>query len=98
MNKEKVAEKANDGDRFTKYDSVSTPRGPGCRRKGAGKYIYDTYGFGSSNTLARDAMNGTGPKFYKPNSTDAIYVFSDLDEWALAKLGEARASHKPEAA
>lgn len=61
------------------------------RRKDAGAYLKNTYGFGSEKTLAKLATIGGGP-VYRKASNAALYRREDLDAWALAKIGEPQAS------
>ena len=68
------------------------------RRREAAAYIKERYGFGSPGQLAKLAMKGLGPKFYKPSPVLSIYTPEFLDEWALEHLGEARTSFKTEEA
>ncbi len=61
------------------------------RRKAAGEYLKNKYGFGSEKTLAKLASVGGGPEFRKGFGA-ALYEPSKLDEWALTKIGEPQAS------
>jgi hypothetical protein len=56
------------------------------RRKQAGVYLKEKYGFGSERTLAKLACVGGGPEFRKAANA-ALYEPAKLDEWALAKIG-----------
>lgn len=59
---------------------------PYLRRKKAGEYLKQKYGFGSEKTLAKLACVGGGPEFRKAANA-ALYEPAKLDEWALAKIG-----------
>lgn len=61
------------------------------RRKAAGEYLKQKFGFGSEKTLAKLACVGGGPIFRKAGPA-ALYVTDDLDAWALAKIGEPQCS------
>jgi hypothetical protein len=56
------------------------------RRKAAGEYLKNKFGFGSEKTLAKLASIGGGPEFRKGFGA-ALYEPAKLDEWALAKIG-----------
>ncbi|KAF2990046.1 hypothetical protein OGR47_17505 [Methylocystis sp. MJC1] len=56
------------------------------RRKSAGEYLKQKYGFGSEKTLAKLACLGGGPEFRKAGVV-TLYEPAKLDEWALAKIG-----------
>lgn len=66
------------------------------RRKDAGKYLRDKFGFGSEKTLAKLATLGGGPEFRKAGPA-ALYEPEKLDEWALARIGAPRRSTADEA-
>jgi hypothetical protein len=66
------------------------PAGPLVTRKMAGDYCFKKYGFGKSSTLAKEAVKGTGPKFYKYGAVRSYYTLPDIDLWALSRLGPAR--------
>lgn len=56
-------------------------------RKVASEYLFSTWGIKRSpNYLAKLAVIGGGPPFRKAGR-DPLYAPSDLDAWALAKLG-----------
>jgi hypothetical protein len=58
------------------------------RRKQAGEYLQQTYGFGSERTLAKLACIGGGPVFHKAlNGRAVLYRKEDLDGWAASKIG-----------
>ena len=61
------------------------------RRRQAGEYLKDKFGFGSEKTLAKLACIGGGPEFRKAG-TAALYEPAKLDEWALAKIGAPQSS------
>ena len=71
------------------------------RRKQAGDYLKQTYGFGSEKTLAKLACVGGGPFYHRAFGGKAVlYTRADLDAWALAKIGRPQqsTSDAPEAA
>ena len=82
----------------TEKAAIVTPLGEMLTRHNAARYLKDRYGFGSVGSLAKAAMAGNGPRFHKFSATRSLYPIADLDAWALAKLGEARATFKTEAA
>ena len=61
------------------------------RRRAAGEYLRQRYGFGSEKTLAKLACLGGGPEFRKAANA-ALYEPAKLDEWALAKISAPRRS------
>jgi hypothetical protein len=61
------------------------------RRKAAGAYLKEKFGFGSEKTLAKLAVVGGGPAFRKAGPA-VLYEPKTLDEWALAKIGAPRRS------
>ena len=61
------------------------------RRKAAGDYLKQKFGFGSEKTLAKLACLGGGPEFRKAANA-ALYEPEKLDEWALAKIGPPKRS------
>jgi hypothetical protein len=65
---------------------------PFLRRKDAGAYLHNNFGFGSFKTLGRLASQGGGPEFHKTKGGAAIYRPAKLDEWAFAQIGEAQIS------
>jgi hypothetical protein len=67
------------------------------RRKEAGQYLRDKFGFGSYGTLAKLATVGGGPE-YCYIGTIPVYLPAKLDEWALSKLSQpVRSTSDPEA-
>jgi hypothetical protein len=61
------------------------------RRKDAAEYLLSKYGFGAERTLAKLACVGGGPLFRKAGKL-VVYLPSDLDAWALSRLGPPRRS------
>jgi hypothetical protein len=61
------------------------------RRKTAGAYLKQKFGFGSEKTLAKLAVVGGGPLFRKAG-TAVLYTPDDLDTWALNQIGEPQLS------
>jgi hypothetical protein len=61
------------------------------RRKAAGVYLTEKYGFGAARTLAKAAVTGDGPEYHKAGRV-VLYTREALDKWALAKIGGARRS------
>ena len=61
------------------------------RRRAAGEYLKEKYGFGSEKTLAKLACLGGGPEFRKAGNA-ALYEPTKLDEWARAKIGAPQVS------
>jgi hypothetical protein len=62
------------------------------RRKQAGQYLLDTYGFGAPTTLAKIAcVSSDGPPFRKCGRI-VLYDPADLDAWAQRKLTGLRRS------
>jgi len=61
------------------------------RRKAAGAYFVEKYGFGAPRTLAKAAVTGDGPEYHKAGRA-VLYTREALDAWALAKIGAARRS------
>jgi hypothetical protein len=55
------------------------------RRKEAGQYLREKFGFGSPATLAKLACIGGGPEFFKAGSI-VLYAEKPLDAWALSKI------------
>ena len=64
----------------------------------AASYLIRRFGFGSTSTLSKAAMDGSGPPFFKTrggtSNGRSFYRTEDLDAWAIAKLGEARTSFR----
>ncbi len=62
-----------------------------CRafdRRGAAKYLREVWGLRVSvSTLAKQAVFGTGPRFFNPSASTVIYLRDDLDDWARERLG-----------
>jgi hypothetical protein len=75
--------------------SASLParlRKPRLRRWEASEYLRLVHGIEiASTTLAKYATVGGGPAFQRLNRTP-LYPTSNLDEWALSKLGRLRSS------
>jgi hypothetical protein len=57
------------------------------RRKEAGKYLKEKYGFASERVLGKLASEGGGPIFRKMGSI-VLYAPDDLDAWAQARVSE----------
>ncbi len=57
------------------------------RRKAAGAYLKQKFGFGSEKTLAKLACLGGGPAFRKAGAA-VLYTHDDLDAWALAQISK----------
>jgi hypothetical protein len=55
------------------------------RRKQAGAYLKDKYGFGSEKTLAKLASIGGGPEIFYAGRLP-LYVPEKLDAWAQGKI------------
>lgn len=55
------------------------------RRKAAGEYLKNKYGFGSAKTLAKLGCLGGGPPIIYANRIP-LYTKEALDFWALSKL------------
>lgn len=65
---------------------VNRPRP--LRRQEAANYITETYNFPcSAKTLAKLAVVGGGPRFFKAGKFP-LHDIPDLDAWAQAKLSE----------
>jgi hypothetical protein len=65
---------------------------PRLRRKDASKYLLQVWGVQiSANTLAKKAVEGTGPAFTKW-ARWPYYTLEELDRWANARLGRPRRS------
>lgn len=67
------------------------------RRRDAGVYLKNKFGFGSEKTLAKLASVGGGPVFRKAGVA-ALYEPDALDQWALAKIGAPQSSTSSRAA
>jgi hypothetical protein len=59
------------------------------RRKDAGRYLKERFGF-SERALAKLATVGGGPPFHHAgtNGRIVVYEISELDSWALAQIGQ----------
>ena len=58
------------------------------RRKSASEYLKETWQIErAESTLAKDAVVGGGPKFYK-DGPFPLYPEEELDRWARERLGE----------
>ena len=66
---------------------------PPIRRRPAGHYIREKYGFGSPSMLAKLACTGGGPKFRKYGARIVLYDMTDLDDWVAEKLTDGAASN-----
>ena len=60
-------------------------------RKPAATFIKKRIGYGSPLTLARYAVEGSGPAFHKVGSR-VLYAVPDLIEWCDAKIGPKQTS------
>jgi hypothetical protein len=58
------------------------------RRTQAANYIQDKYGFGTSDTLAKLACVGGGPKFRKLGRFP-VYTIEDLEAWVQSRMTRA---------
>ncbi len=56
------------------------------RRKQAAEYLRSRFGHGSAATLAKLACIGGGPR-YRKSGRFPVYVTTDLDDWAISRLG-----------
>ncbi|MFO1160924.1 MAG: hypothetical protein U1E60_18940 [Reyranellaceae bacterium] len=66
------------------------------RRASASEYLKRKYGISlSSSTLAKKAVTGGGPPFYK-DGPYPIYPEPGLDEYAVGRLGKLRSSTSDE--
>jgi hypothetical protein len=61
------------------------------RRKAAAEYLLKKFGFGAAATLAKLAVTGGGPEYYKAGRMP-LYSEDSLDAWALSKIGAPRHS------
>jgi hypothetical protein len=61
------------------------------RRKSAGGYLKNKFGFGSERSLAKLACLGGGPEFRKAGPI-VLYEPAKLDEWALRQIGKPQRS------
>lgn len=55
------------------------------RRDGAAEYLQQRFGFGTSETLAKLACIGGGPRFRKLGRFP-LYTADDLEAWAQARM------------
>jgi hypothetical protein len=65
------------------------------RRKDAGKYLFENYGFSSEQALAKLACVGGGPVFHYVGTGKrriVLYAPDDLDSWAREVVGEPQRS------
>jgi hypothetical protein len=64
------------------------------RRKDAGRYLKERFGFSSERALAKLATIGGGPPFHRAgtNGRIVVYEISELDSWALTQIGDAKRS------
>jgi hypothetical protein len=62
------------------------------RRKDAGKYLRERFGFSSERALAKLATVGGGPEFHYAGESGRIVVYQvqALDRWAISKIGDAQ--------
>jgi hypothetical protein len=74
---------------------VSGPSTRFIRRREAGKYLKDKYGFGASRTLAKGVVTGDTPEFHKAGRI-VLYTCDALDKWAISKISAARKSSSRE--
>jgi len=60
------------------------------RRKDAGRYLKERFGFSSERALAKLATIGRGPPFHRAGANGRIilYIPEELDQWALTKIGK----------
>lgn len=61
------------------------------RREQAAQYLQERYGFGARSSLAKWAVDGSGPKF-RLMGRYPVYQPEDLDRWALSRLGGLQSS------
>lgn len=57
------------------------------RRSQAADYLRERYGFGTTETLAKLACVGGGPRFRKLGRFP-VYTAEDLEAWAVSRLSE----------
>jgi len=57
------------------------------RRHQAANFLQANYGFGTTETLAKLACVGGGPRFRKLGRFP-VYTKDDLDDWAKSRLSE----------
>jgi hypothetical protein len=63
------------------------------RRNDAAAYLKARHGLiCAPATLAKLAVIGGGPRFYKPGARTVLYDTAELDRWATEKLGRPLAS------
>ena len=68
----------------------AVPEQPGVgryRRKDAARYLEERYGVGSPSMLAKLAVFGGGPRFFKFGARVVLYLETDLDSCMHARLG-----------
>ena len=63
------------------------------RRRDAGNYMREKYGFGSPSMLAKLVCTREGPKFRKYGARIVLYDVADLDAWVAEKLTDGAASN-----
>ncbi len=56
------------------------------RRKPAGVYLKERYGFGSEKTLAKLAVTGGGPEIFYAGARLPLYTPETLDAWAQSRI------------
>lgn len=72
-------------------DQPSCQSARNLRRESAAEYLRERYGLRcSATTLKKYATRGGGPRFHRVNRT-ALYPTSELDRWAVQKLGPLQA-------
>ena len=57
------------------------------RRKQAGEYLKNKYGFGAAKTLAKLIVTGGGPEVFYAGPRLPLYTEEKLDAWAQSKIG-----------
>lgn len=63
------------------------------RRNDASAHLASRHGLiVAPATLAKLAVIGGGPAFYKPGARTVLYDVAELDRWASEKLGRPRVS------
>ena len=58
------------------------------RRKQAGAYLKNKYGFGAEKTLAKLAVVGGGPEIFYAGTRTPLYTEEKLDAWAQSKISK----------
>jgi len=56
------------------------------RRKDAATYLHERFGEGSASSLAKLAVTGGGPRYFKYGRKSVFYLRSDLDAWATSRM------------